>query len=78
MCIFLTWTFTKTPIHRVDTGRRLQSVESGLSQVPTKTSVTGLARQPLQRGVGEGGHILPAPVGHIDLPQTHPRGDQCF
>ncbi len=79
VCVhLLTWSFTQTPINRVDAGCCLQSIKSGLSQVPTKTSITGLARQPLQRGIGEGGHVFPAPVGDIDLPQTHPRSDDCF
>lgn len=43
-----------------------------LLQVGTETRVTGLARQPAQAAVGEGGHVLPTPVWHVDFPQAHP------
>lgn len=41
-------------------------------QVGAEPRVAGLTGQPAQAGVGEGGRVLPAPVGHVDLPQTHP------
>lgn len=42
-------------------------------QVGAETGVAGLTGQPAQAAVGEGAHVLPAPVRHVDLPQTHPR-----
>lgn len=43
-------------------------------QVGAEARVAGLPGEPAQAAVGEGGHVLPAPVGHIDFPQTHPGG----
>lgn len=43
-----------------------------LLQVGAEAGVTGLAGQPAQAAVGEGGRVLPAPVRHVDLPQAHP------
>lgn len=44
-----------------------------LLQVGTEARVTGLTGQPAQAAVGEGRHVLPTPVGHVDFPQSHPR-----
>lgn len=44
----------------------------GLLQVGAEAGVAGLAGQPAQAAVGEGTHVLPAPVRHVDLPQAHP------
>ncbi len=43
-------------------------------QVSTEAWVIGLTWQPLQRGVSERRHVLPAPVWHVDLPQANPWG----
>lgn len=44
----------------------------GSLQVGAEARVAGLSGQPSQAGVGEGWHVLPAPVRHVDLPQAHP------
>ena len=67
-----TWAFTQAAVHRVDAGLSLQPGGRRLGQVATEPGVAGLPGQPLQGGVGEGGHVLPAPVGHVDFPQPHP------
>lgn len=67
-----TWPLAQAPVHRVDAGLRLQAAGRRLGQVAAEARVAGLARQPLQAGVGEGRHVLPAPVGHIDFPEPHP------
>lgn len=71
-----TWPFTQAAVHWVDAGLCLQSAGRRLGEVATEAGVTGLAGQPLQGGVGEGRHVLPAPVRHVDLPQPHP-GRHC-
>lgn len=70
-----TWSLAQAPVHRVDAGLRLQAAGRRLGQVAAEASVAGLAGQPLQAGVGEGRHVLPAPVGHVDLPKAHPGRD---
>lgn len=70
-----TWSLAQAPVDGVDAGLRLQTAGGGLSQVAAEARVAGLAGQPLQAGVGEGGHVLPAPVGHVDLAQPHPGSD---
>lgn len=67
-----TWSLAQAAVHRVDAGLRLQAAGRRLGQVSAEARVAGLAGQPLQAGVGEGRHVLPAPVGHVDLPQPHP------
>lgn len=67
-----TWSFTQAAVERVYACCCLQTTGTGLSQVSTKSSITGFTRQPLQCGVSERGHVLPAPVWYIHLPQTHP------
>lgn len=69
----LTWPFTQAAIHRVDAGLSFQPAGCRLSQVATEPGVTRLSGEPLQGGVGERRHILPAPVRHIDFPEAHPR-----
>lgn len=64
--------FTQAAIHWVDAGLCFQSTGCWLCQVATEPSVTWLARQPLQTGVGEGWHVLPAPVWHVNFPEPHP------
>lgn len=44
----------------------------GSLQVGAEARVAGLSGQPSQAGVGEGWHVLPAPVRHVDLPQADP------
>lgn len=68
----LTWPFTQAAVHRVDAGLSLQAAGRRLSQVAAEAGVAGLPGQPLQGGVGEGRHVLPAPVRHVDLPEPHP------
>lgn len=70
-----TWPLAQAAVHRVDAGLRLQAAGRRLGQVAAEACVTGLAGQPLQAGVGEGRHVLPAPVGHVDLPEPHPGRD---
>lgn len=70
-----TWPLAQAPVDGVDAGLRLQAAGGGLGQVAAEARVAGLAGQPLQAGVGEGGHVLPAPVGHVDLAQPHPGRD---
>lgn len=41
-------------------------------QVGTETRVTGFTRQPTQATVGEGRHVFPTPIWHIDFPEAHP------
>lgn len=71
-----TWSFAQTPVDRVDAGLGLQAAGRRLGQVAAEAGVAGLAGQPLQTGVGEGRHVLPAPVGHVDLPEPDP-GRHC-
>lgn len=68
----LTWSLTHAAVHRVDAGLGLQAAGRWFSQVATESGVAGLPGQPLKAGVGERGHVLPAPVGHVDLPESHP------
>lgn len=71
-----TWSFTQAAVHRVDAGLCFQSAGRRLGQVAAEPGVARLAGQPLQSGVGEGRHVLPAPVRHVDLPEPHP-GRHC-
>lgn len=68
-----TWSLAQAAVDRVDAALRLQAAGRRLGQVAAEAGVAGLAGEPLQAGVGERRHVLPAPVGHIDLPQPHPR-----
>lgn len=67
-----TWSFTEAAVHRVDAGLSLQPTGRCFSQVTTEASIAGFPRQPLERGVGEWGHVLPAPVRHVYLTKTNP------
>lgn len=58
-------------------GRARVGFESGHLcplQEGAEARVAGFPGEPAQAAVGEGGHVLPAPVGHVDLPQAHPGG----
>lgn len=68
----LTWPLTQAAVHGVDAGLSLQAAGRRLGQVAAEAGVAGLPGQPLQGGVGEGRHVLPAPVRHVDLPEPHP------
>lgn len=65
--------FTNEPVRggRARIGPQPQHL--GLLQVGAEAGVAGFAGQPAQAAVGEGTHVLPAPVRHVDLPQAHPR-----
>lgn len=52
---------------------RFQARHRGPFEVRTEARVVGLPGKPLQRGVREGRHVLPAPVGYVDLAQANPR-----
>lgn len=69
----LTWSFAQAAIHRAYAGLSFQSGGCRLGQVAAKPGVAWLTRQPLQGGVGERRHVLPAPVGHVDFPEPYPR-----
>lgn len=68
-----TWPLAQAAVHRVDAGLRLQPAGGRLGQVAAEAGVAGLPGEPLQGGVGEGRHVLPAPVRHVDFPEPHPR-----
>ena len=53
-----------------------EAPQQRLLQVGTEARVVGLPGQPAQAAVGEGRHVLPAPVRHVDLPQAHPGGQR--
>lgn len=72
-CCEPTWPLTQAAVHRVDAGLCFQSAGRRLGQVAAEAGVARLAGEPLQGGVGEGRHVLPAPVRHVDLPEPHPR-----
>jgi len=55
-------------------GVGLEACGVRLLQGSAEARVAGLPGEPAQAGVGEGRGILPAPVRHVDLPQTHPGG----
>lgn len=74
LCESLTSSFlTDEAVGGGSAGIRSQARHQGFLQVSTEPRVTRLTRKPAQAAVGEGRHVLPAPVGHVDFPQTHPR-----
>lgn len=66
--------FTDTAVEWVDAGGSLQAPSARFRQDSTESSVTGLRRHPLKQTICKRRHILPAPVGHIDLSKANPRG----
>lgn len=72
--MFLTSGFlTDQPVCGGRAGIRFESSHLRPLQGGTEARVAGLSRQPAHTRVGEGWRILPAPVGHVDLPQADPR-----
>lgn len=70
----VTWPLADAAVDFVDARRCLQSLLKRLGQITAKSSVTRFVGEPLEEGVGEGRHVFPAPIRHVDFPQSNPWG----
>lgn len=70
----VTWPLADTAVDFVDARRCLQSLLKRLGQITAKPSVARFIREPLEERVGEGRHVFPAPIRHVDFPQSDPWG----